>query len=82
MSALGDWEVARLVEVEREIAERLRPVCPNTSEVEFDALVKRIARVRRKYEQRRHQELFHTPDDEDYVSTEVAAPPARPEQPE
>ena len=63
MSVLSEWEAGQLAALEQEIAVRLRPVCPNTSEAEFDALVKRIALVRRKYEQRRHQELFRMPEE-------------------
>ena len=63
MSVLSEWEAEQLAALEQEIAVRLRPVCPNTSEEEFNALVKRIALVRRKYEQRRHQELFKSPEE-------------------
>ena len=80
MSGLGDWEAGRLAEVEREIAERLRPVCPHIPQIEFETLVKRIAYVRRKYEQRRYEELFRVPDEMRHEPSEQSGPSDEPGQ--
>jgi hypothetical protein len=44
--------------MKREIATRLRPVCPSMPAEEFDELVDRIARVNMKYKSRRTDDLF------------------------
>ena len=53
-----DWEERQIQALKKEIADRLRPVCAQVREEEFDRLVERIARIRRKYEQVREDELF------------------------
>jgi hypothetical protein len=40
----------RLWVIMREVRDRLRPVCPDLPEDEFDAMVDRIARTQYKYE--------------------------------
>ena len=53
-----DWDERQLKALEKEIAERLRPVCEGVPADEFAALVERIARIQRKYEQRRADDVF------------------------
>lgn len=53
-----EWDERQLQSLKWEIAGRLRPVCQCLPDEEFEALVERIARVQRKYEQQRSSELF------------------------
>jgi hypothetical protein len=53
-----DWDERQLKALENEIAERLRVVCEGVPPEEFAALVERIARIQRKYEQRRADDVF------------------------
>ena len=53
-----DWEERQIQALKKEIADRLRPVCAEVPDEEFDRLVERIARTRRKYEQATADELF------------------------
>jgi hypothetical protein len=58
-----DWEERQIQALKKDIAERLRSVCERVPDEEFDQLVDRIARTRRKYEQRRSEELFSSETD-------------------
>lgn len=53
-----DWDKRQLEILKQEIADRLRPVCEHVTDEEFSQLIERIARVQRKYEQQRSDELF------------------------
>jgi hypothetical protein len=53
-----DWDERQVDILKREIADRLRSVCPGVPDDEFEQLVERIARVQRKYEQRRTEAFF------------------------
>jgi hypothetical protein len=53
-----DWEERQVQVLKQEIADRLRSVCAQVPDEEFDRLVDRIARIRRKYEQATVDELF------------------------
>lgn len=46
-----DWDERQIQVLKQEIAGRLRSVCARMPDEEFDHLVERIARIRRKYEQ-------------------------------
>jgi hypothetical protein len=53
-----DWEERQIQALKQEIADRLRSVCERVPDEEFDQLVERIARIRRKYELKRSDDLF------------------------
>jgi hypothetical protein len=53
-----DWEERQIQALKQEIAERLRSVCQRVPPEEFEHLVDRIARTKRKYEQQRADEFF------------------------
>ena len=52
-----DCEERQIQALKEEIAGRLRSVCERVPDDEFDQLVERIARIRRKYEQQRFDEF-------------------------
>jgi hypothetical protein len=54
-----DWEERQILAHRQEIADRLRSVCARVPDEEFEQLVDRIARIRRKYEQQTADELFY-----------------------
>lgn len=51
---------SRLEELKEDIAQRIRPVLLDLPEAEFDALVKRMAELQYKYEQRRRADMFES----------------------
>ena len=53
-----DWEEQQLHALKQQIADRLRSVCNAVPADEFDRLVDRMARIRRKYEQATADELL------------------------
>jgi hypothetical protein len=50
---------AALIAAKREVAERLRRVCPDMSDSEFEVLVSRIASIDLKYRTRDIMELLY-----------------------
>jgi hypothetical protein len=55
-----DCDERQLQILRQEIADRLRSVCERVPDEEFEQLVERIARVKRKYEQQTSDTLFPT----------------------
>ena len=53
-----DWDERQIESLKEEIAQRLRTVCAGVPADEFAELVERIARIQRKYEQRRADDVF------------------------
>lgn len=45
-----DWEERQLHALKKEIADRLRSVCAGVSDEEFERLIDRMAKIRRKYD--------------------------------
>ena len=54
----NEWEQQELEQVRAQIRERLKPICSGMAPEEFDELVERMARVQRKFERYRRDELF------------------------
>lgn len=52
----------RIERTRREVAARLRPVCADMPQAEFDQLVEDVAAVSIKYAVRRADDLFRTPE--------------------
>jgi hypothetical protein len=70
---LGESQEARFQRVERDIAERLRPVCSHMPESDFAELVKHVAAVNIKYAARRASDMFSGL--EDLPPARVGLPP-------
>jgi hypothetical protein len=55
---IGESQEARFQRVERDIAERLRPVCAHMPESDFAELVRHVAAMNIKYAARRASDMF------------------------
>ena len=53
------FEESRIRVVKAELAERLREICAEMSDPEFEEMIERMARIQVKYAVRAHDDLDH-----------------------